>query len=315
MTWEGPWAVVAHDAGGAEVLSSYVRRRRLNCRFSLSGPARKVFERKLGMCEIVSVAAAVQDCVRLLCSTSWQSDFELSAIKCARAAGIPSIAWLDHWTNYPERFIRDGVPCLPDEIWVGDAYAEAIARERLPGIRVTLRDNPYLEDVIEELAEQTPLYRPNAQMLSVLYVAEPVREPAQRMHGDPLYYGYTEEQALRFFLDHLDALGRPVGRIVIRRHPSEEPDKYRDIAADFPLPISFSEGSSLVADVSAVDCVVGCGSMALVVALLAGKRVVSCIPPGGGMCPLPHSAIEHLRDTVGGSGQRGSTQSYSGARR
>ena len=40
--------IVAHDAGGAEVVSSYVRRQNMCCVYSIEGPARKVFERKRG---------------------------------------------------------------------------------------------------------------------------------------------------------------------------------------------------------------------------------------------------------------------------
>ena len=46
------------------------------------------------------------------------------------------------------------------------------------------------------------------------------------------------------------------------------------------------------------DVVVGCETMAMVVALHVGKRVISCIPPRGGICKLPHSGIEHLQNLV-----------------
>jgi hypothetical protein len=36
----------------------------------------------------------------------------------------------------------------------------------------------------------------------------------------------------------------------------------------------------------------------MVVGLIAGKRVVSCIPPGGAPCPLPQRDIELLQDLV-----------------
>ncbi len=41
-------AVVCHDAGGAELVSSYVLRNNLSCTFCLEGPAQGVFGRKLG---------------------------------------------------------------------------------------------------------------------------------------------------------------------------------------------------------------------------------------------------------------------------
>jgi len=38
--------------------------------------------------------------------------------------------------------------------------------------------------------------------------------------------------------------------------------------------------------------------MAMVVALLAKKRVISTIPPGGMVCDLPQAEIEHLQVLV-----------------
>jgi adenylate cyclase len=59
----------------------------------------------------------------LLTSTSWQSDIEWCAIGHARAAGKHAVTFLDHWGNFPDRFVRGGRKHLPDEIWVGDEMA------------------------------------------------------------------------------------------------------------------------------------------------------------------------------------------------
>jgi hypothetical protein len=54
------------------------------------------------------------------------------------------------------------------------------------------------------------------------------------------------------------------------------------------------ENKTLLAQVVESDVVVGCATMAMVVGLLAGKRVVSCIPPGAKTQPLPHATIERI---------------------
>ena len=41
-------AVVSHDAGGAEILSSWVVRNKVKCVFVLDGPAVGIFEKKIG---------------------------------------------------------------------------------------------------------------------------------------------------------------------------------------------------------------------------------------------------------------------------
>ena len=292
----GAVAIVAHDAGGAEVLSSYVRRRALRCRFALGGPARSVFRRKLGDYENLSVQDAIQGSDGLLCGTSWQSDLELSAIDFARVAGKPSVAWLDHWISYRERFTRSGKLHLPDSLWVGDEIALKIACRLLPSLPVRLVDNPYLTDMKAELDAAQPVYPSVPGKLTILYICEPLSETALRQFGNAMHYGYTEQQAMRYFLDNLDALGAPVGSIVIRPHPAEAAGKYQKLVSRYALPLAFSGGHPLSAEVVSADCVVGCSSMAMVVALSAGKRVISCIPPGGEPCPLPLPGIEMLRD-------------------
>lgn len=292
----GRTAIVAHDAGGAEVLSSYVRQQGLDCLFSLQGPACAVFERKLGRIDNLALRAALDGSARLLCGTSWQSDLECEAIGLARAAGKPSAAWLDHWVNYRARFERAGVLCLPDEVWVSDACAYALARRELPEVPLRQLENPYFLDIGASLRAAPRIFAALPGRLNVLYVCEPVREHALLRYGDELHFGYTEEQALRYFLSHVAALGAPVGRILIRPHPSEAAGKYAALAAEFgALPLAFSAGHTLAAEVASSDCVVGCSSMAMVVGLIGGKRVLSCIPPGGPACALPQPEIESMQ--------------------
>ena len=166
----------------------------------------------------------------------------------------------------------------------------------LPGLPVRIMDNPYLIDMKAELDSAQPAYASVPGKLSILYICEPLSETALRQFGNALHYGYTEQQAMRYFLDNLDALGAPIGSIVIRPHPAESAGKYQSLASQYALPLAFSSGHPLSAEVASADCVVGCGSMAMVVALGAGKRVISCIPPGGKPCPLPQPGIEMLRD-------------------
>jgi hypothetical protein len=133
---------------------------------------------------------------------------------------------------------------------------------------------------------------------SILYVCEPIRKHAQLQHGDDTYWGYTEETALRYFLSNINSLRLVLEKIIIRPHPSESANKYHWLLNEFRLPIEFSNGKSLVEDVSASDIIVGCESMALVVGLLAEKRVISSIPPGGRGSSLPHRDIEIFQNIV-----------------
>lgn len=290
-------AVASHDAGGAEVVSSYIRDRGISCLFVLDGPARVVFSRKLGTLLTVSLEEALARCDSMLCGTSWQSELEFSAIRRARELGKRSVAFLDHWVNYRERFVRGGETCLPDEIWVGDADAFTRAIDVFPGVPVVQVENPYVEGLRQELLQKaaTRTGKPAADRRALLYVSEPVREHALRQFGNERHWGYVEEDALRYLLTNLDALGESTARITIRPHPSEPAGKYDWVLKEFDLPIVIGGQEPLLDEICAADVVMGCNSMAMVVGLIADKRVVSCIPPGGRPCVLPHLEIQSLQ--------------------
>ena len=290
-------AVVSHDAGGAEVLSSFVRQHPAESLYVLAGPARGVLERKLGKLATISLDEALRDCDEVLCSTSWQSSLEYHAIASARKLDKHSIAFLDHWTNYPERFVRNGETFLPDEVLVGDVDAERIAVAAFPTLQVRLVANPYFLDIRRELDMMRSPTRDPTRGAAVLYVAEPVREHGLAQFGNERHWGYVEEEALRYFLGNVSAVAA-VDRITVRPHPSEPAGKYAWAQSEFSLPIVAGGTRTLVQEIVEADVVVGCESMALVVGLLAGKRVVSCIPPGGKPCALPQREIEHLQRLV-----------------
>jgi hypothetical protein len=89
---------------------------------------------------------------------------------------------------------------------------------------------------------------------------------------------------------------------VIRPHPSESPDKYDWVTRQFDLPIVRGGAKTLHEEIVESDVVVGCETMAMVVGLLAQRRVLSSIPPGGRPCTLPHPEIESLQSLVTAAG-------------
>jgi hypothetical protein len=290
-------AVVSHDAGGAEILSSWLRSCQEPYCLVLGGPAKAIFQRKLDGFQANSLPEAIGRCDWVLCGTSWQSNLEKQAIALAKSAGKRVVAFLDHWVNYAERFQEQGNSVYPDEIWVGDVDAERIASTTLPEAIVVLKSNPYFEDLQRELVAINKPVRKSEQN-SLLYVCEPVREHSLAQYGDERYWGYTEEDAFQYFLENIDAIGGAVSTIKIRPHPSERKTKYDWVRQAASPPIEIGGTKPLLEEIVEADVVVGCESMAMVVGLLAKKRVISTIPPGGKKCGLPQDAVEHLQDLV-----------------
>jgi hypothetical protein len=289
-------AIVSHDAGGAEILSSWIKTQNESYCLVLGGPALKIFERKLGSIVNLSLDSAIIKADWILCGTSWQSNLERNAIIIAKERGKRIISFIDHWVYYAERFNFNGTLVLPDEIWVGDKFAEDLARSIFPDMPIFLMTNPYFEDLKFEIKKYE--FFKHLDCNNLLYVCEPLKEQAYLEHGDEMFFGYTEEDALVFFLKNIPFLKSPVNKIRIRPHPSEKPSKYSWCLQNDHINLEISEGTTLLEDMEDVNIVVGCESMAMVVGLLAGKRVVCSIPPGGKICELPYPEIEHLQELI-----------------
>lgn len=284
--------VVAHDAGGAEIISSYLRRNGLAFKMCVDGAAKGVFARKFGEVENFSLEQLIAESDWLLCGTSFLSDLEWRALRAARSSGKRTVSVIDHWVNYRQRFFRDPAWCFPDEVWVGDETALRLAQEDLPEVKLRLVENAYFLDLRDEI--RTLAVPQKTSGLQVLYACEPLREDGLALYGDERYWGYTEEEAVRFFLSNVRCLGGDIGKIALRAHPQEARDKYDWAISEFDLPIVTGEDKTLLEQVAACDVVAGCATMAMVVGLIAGKRVVSCIPPGGKVVPLPQPEIEDM---------------------
>lgn len=290
-------AVISHDAGGAEIISSFIRRNKLDCFYVLSGPAIKIFEGKLGVLDLKELDIAIDQANLILCGTSWENKIEVEAIARARTLKKHSIVFLDHWVNYQERFILDNVVVLPDEIFVFDEFAMKTAQKLFFGVKLTLIENPYFLDIKSHLSNISAPKKPKNEIFNILYVCEPIREHALRVYDNEMYWGYTEEDALKFFLMHLKVLSDKISYITIRPHPSEREEKY-DWAKSILPRITISKSEPLINQVINANIVAGCSSMAMIIGLLANKRVVSSIPPEGNVPGLPYKEIEKLSDLI-----------------
>lgn len=289
-------AIVCHDAGGAEIISSYIKQNPQSCLYVLDGPALNIFRRKLGSIKITSMDDALKYADRVLCGTSWKSDIERVAIQQAKLLKKESICFLDHWVNYLDRFYLCGDYVFPDAIWVGDFFAYSLAEKIFSECKIKLVENPYFKEIVCEL--NTNKKSKIFSKKTVLYICEPIKEHALIRYGNARYFGYTEEEAIEFAIDNIGKCVKGDFQIVLRLHPSEKVEKYAQFIKKFKVPINIGNKSTLIEEIACSDIVIGCESMGMVVGLLANKRVISCIPKNGKPCSLPYQEIEHLRDML-----------------
>ena len=299
MIPEGKVAVISHDAGGAEILSSWIRRNTPDFITVLDGPAKKIFRDKLDDLFEASLSNAVKHSDWVLTGSAWKSYLEYDAIAFSRKKGKRVITFLDHWGNFRERFTRNDVSQFPHEIWVGDKYALEIARKNLPEVAVINQvDNPYFQDIKKELKKYSkPAVTGKTR---ILYVTEPTAEHALAQEGNERHWGWTEFDALRYFLENVDKVCTGgIEVITVRPHPAEKQGKYNYILDDFEdLPIEINRDEKLLQQIVHHQWVVGCNTMPMVIGLMNGNKVLCSIPPNGRLCQLPFKEIKYISHFV-----------------
>jgi hypothetical protein len=294
---EFPLAIAAHDAGAANHIIAWLKdlpNDQVNqIDACVAGPALSLWLKAFPDSKISTIPDSLSDAKLLISGTGWQSSLEHEARKLARNLGIKSVAVIDHWTNYRDRFIRDREKVLPDEIWVTDAYAKKLAENHFPRLPIVQLPNLYLESIVAEVhLQEASVIKSAATRL--LYVLEPIRQVWGT--GDQL----GEFQALDFFIKNINLL--VVGEhllIKLRPHPSDSIGKYSQwIESQKNLDISLDNSLTLAESIAWSDIVVGCQTYAMVVALAAGRRVICSIPPSVATCVLPQTEIIKLADLI-----------------
>lgn len=289
---EFPLAVVAHDAGAANHIIAWCK----GCNEQyihacMDGPAARLWAQSFPAYKNLPLPEAVNQSGMLLTGTSWGSPLEHDARKLARSLGLRSVAVVDHWVNYKGRFIWHGEEMLPDEIWVVDKYAKKLAEEIFHGISIRQLPNYYLDHQVAEVRQfEKSISKRTAG--NILYVLEPIRQT----WGNGETPG--EFQALEFFMNNMPSLGLEAEvDIRLKPHPSDPAGKYDNwVRSQSRYRISVDTLSPLAELIAWSDVVVGCQTYAMVIAIAAGKRVISAIPPWAPPCVLPQPEIIQLSE-------------------
>lgn len=294
--------IVAHDAGGAQVLSSWVARQEEPSRFifSVQGPALEIFRKKIETFKNIEIENAISSVNSIITTTSWASDIEISALKRFKdLEGLHSVVLLDHWINYRERLLYRNQLILPNEIWVTDHFASKLALKTFSKIPVSTIHNYYLEEVMNKVYDLRHSYLGDKvrTKLEILFIGENISTNCERTHGDANFYGYTEQESFIHFLERINKFGNLQNIVLtIRPHPSETAEKYISL-----IPVSLKEKinyfvskNSLEIDLANSDLVVGMSSFALYISVNAQIRTLCVIPNSSIKCVIPDPRIERF---------------------
>jgi hypothetical protein len=299
---------VCGDAGGAAAVAPVIQsiRRTRELRAFAYGPACDVWQRRSIPFERVPDALSTVDAAQrlreshaaaLVTGTSVNPLMHESRfVEAARTLAIPSIAVLDSWVNYRQRF-----PVRPDRIAVMDEHAKAdMIAEGFDPRALVVTGQPASDDLCEfgrafddaqrrQWRERLGAARDG---LLVLFVSQPF----STMYGgreSPASLGFDEHLVLRLLVDALErvaaAHGRPI-TLVVRPHPREKGRTAAALPGDRVRIVFSSEGCGREAALAA-DLVVGMSSALLVDACYLQRITISLQPGLRGRDILPTNAI------------------------
>ena len=229
----------------------------------------------------------------ILYGTGWQNHIEYFFLDYAKEKNLTSVAFLDHWTNYLERFgypQKDWKNNLPDFIAAHDELSESRAKSlSLPNV-VGIKNYFFAKQKEEEkrLEKKFANHKPT----TLLFLSEPTAKVAKTTFGDEYYWGFTEKEIYQNIIAHKRKFH--CEDIRVRLHPSDTKECYEKID-----PHTVFSDTSLLEDIANAKVIVGIDTIALYLAYLIGKPVISYIPSSSRehSIPIPEkNRFENLND-------------------
>lgn len=293
-------AVVSHDAGSSELLCALISQHKNDAIWHIfaspKSPMAIICERYTLTYTLIKDAAEQLQALSpdaLFFGTGWQNKCERPYVTYCKKHRIPTVAFLDHWSSYRERF---GYPTLGWEENCGDFTAVHDAKAFDLATKFALPHplklpNLYLQNLITSAHRKTPTLNQN-----LLFLSEPTDAVAQRTYGDVNYWGFTQYTALEEILKNFERFG--CAGLTIRLHPSDTAEGYKKILNKFPLirsQINDASTYDLTDQLQSAKLIIGFDTMALYIAALLGKNVISYLPSSKREFLLPLPSSHQLR--------------------
>jgi hypothetical protein len=195
--------------------------------------------------------------------------------RAGAARDIPTVALLDHWVGYREKFSAVApYDHLPDVVAVMDEYARQCMLDfGCPADRLVVTGQPALDGLLGgELSGRIEVRRRwnvGSEDWVVLFASEPVSQDFGNR------FGYDEQTVLRAVLEAVRGLPMT---LVVRPHPREARDRLQAVVDEAGIPVRYESNLTSRQTLAGADTVVGMTSIFLLEAALAGRPVLSVQP-------------------------------------
>jgi hypothetical protein len=245
------------------------------------------FENSERMPEIVDQIYENEQPKLVLTGTSAKPKLDLALWSHARANNIPTVAVLDHWMNYSERFADEqgSYRSAPDAIAVMDevAYRE-MAASGCPTERLVVTGQP----AFDEFTNLTPEREQQLRHLSLRELGVDEGEMLLVFASDP-----RAGRSLQLFLDAAQKSSMRLPnrlQVIVKLHPLETALVNDVVRRNRSFSVRALRHFPQLKLIAAADLVVGMDSVLLLEAALMGKRAISVQPSGA----KPSRFLNHL---------------------
>lgn len=255
------YCVIARDAGGANQLSCWSKKKKKAINFSVVGPSKSFFFKRLGKFNNLNFKSAINNSEVVVCGTGI-GEYEKKAMLYAKQKNKKLIVWLDHWILYKKRLTFKKNKIIPHEIWVTDKYALKIAKQSF-NCKILLKPDYYYRSHSNKKKLKI------RKKLNLLYLLGRINAQGYKNNK----FGKIELSAFKNFIKEVNFIKKK--RILVRLHPTTKRELLNKVVSNKKI-FDYSN-KNLIEDLNYANYVFGANSASLYYALRLKKKVICCI--------------------------------------
>ena len=255
------YCIIARDAGGANQISCWCIKKKKQVNFSVTGPANKIFFKRLGKFTNLNFKSAINNSKVVICGTGG-GEYEKKAMLYAKENNKKLIVWLDHWILYKKRLTFKKKKIIPHEIWVTDKYAFKIAKQSF-NFKILLKPDYYYRSYSNKKKFKI------SNKLNLLYLLGRINAQGYKNNK----FGKIELSAFKNFIKGVNFIKKK--KILVRLHPTTRKESLNKVVSSKKI-FDYSN-KDLMEDLNYANYVFGANSASLYYALRLKKKVINCI--------------------------------------